>query len=84
MASRAQQFTILIAVAALGILGAAIVGVTYFLEQVVKPETVALQTIKHQQDAPDSVPDPGLKEYEAAMALIKDGNWSEPGSDWPT
>ncbi len=73
MASRAQQFTILIAVVALGILGAAIVGVAYFFEQVVKPETVALQTIKQQQRAPDSLPDPGAKEYEAAIEMIKAG-----------
>lgn len=73
MALRTQPFTILIAVVALGIVGAAIVGVTYFLEQVVKPETVALQTIKQQQEAPDSVPDPGAKEFETAVGLIRSG-----------
>jgi LysM repeat protein len=73
MASRAQQFTILIAVVALGILGAAIIGVAYFFEQVVKPETMALQTIKQQQQAPDSIPDPGAKEYEVAIGLLKEG-----------
>ncbi|MEQ1841804.1 MAG: LysM peptidoglycan-binding domain-containing protein, partial [Verrucomicrobiales bacterium] len=73
MASRAQQFTILLAVAALGIFGAAIIGVAYYVEQVVKPETAALQTIKEHQKAPDSGPDPGAKEYEAAAALIRQG-----------
>ena len=85
MASRTQQFTIVIAVVALGFLGAAVIGVAYYLEQVVKPETVALQTIKHQQEDPESVPDPGAKEFEAAAG--SDPGWgsrSRRGSDWPT
>jgi hypothetical protein len=75
MASRTQQFTILIAVIALGILGAAVIGVAYYFEQVIKPETVALQTIKEQQQDPGSLPDPGAKEYEAAVGFIRAGDW---------
>jgi len=75
MASRTQQFTILIAVIALGLLGAAVIGVAYYFEQVIKPETVALQTIKEQQQDPGSLPDPGAKEYEAAVGFIRGGDW---------
>jgi hypothetical protein len=75
MASRTQQFTILIAVIALGILGAAVIGVAYYFEQVIKPETVALQTIKEQQKDPGSLPDPGAKEYETAVGFIRAGDW---------
>lgn len=74
MASRTQPFILLIAIVALGILGLAIVGVTYFFERVIKPEKVALQTIKRQQEAPETVPDPGAREFEAALGFIKAGD----------
>jgi LysM repeat protein len=74
MASRAHQFTILLAVLAFGILGAAIIGVAYYVEQIVKPEQAALETIREQQHSRDNLPDPGLKEYDAAIALIRSGD----------
>jgi len=73
MASRSHQFTILLAVMAFGVLGAAIVGVAYYVEQIVKPEQAALETIREQQGSRDNLPDPGLKEFDAAMVLIRNG-----------
>jgi LysM repeat protein len=52
-----------------------VIGVTYYVEQVLKPETVALQTIAQQQKDHDSVPDPGAKVYESAATMIRSGDF---------
>ncbi len=73
--ARQQQFKILIAVIIFGILAGASIITAFYWEKVLKPERMAVKELKRTSAALEvEAPDPGRKEFESAIELIRAGN----------
>ncbi|HRX54710.1 MAG: LysM peptidoglycan-binding domain-containing protein [Verrucomicrobiales bacterium] len=71
------RFRLILAFFALATLAAGVIAVAYFWEKVVKPQQIVVTKIderKHRKGGPDiELPDLGKREFDAAMALVKEG-----------
>jgi hypothetical protein len=72
--ARGQQLRILIGVVAAGVLGSALVGAAYYWEKVIKPQRNVVQRLIERERSGDK-PDPGQKEFAAALDFIRTGDF---------